>query len=647
MGWNSWNAFRCDISASLLEQIAQAMATNGMQAAGYQYVVVDDCWALAARDANGNVVPDPTVFPNGVKPVADFIHSLGLKFGIYTDAGTETCQGRTGSYGHELQDAATYASWGVDYVKVDWCFSSGIDAATEYGVFSNALRESGRPMVYSICNWGDSSPWIWGPHTGNLWRTTPDISDSWNSMVSIVNSSSLHAAAAGPGYWNDPDMLEVGNGGMSFTQYQSHFSLWALMAAPLIAGNDLRSMSSSILAILTNSEVIAVDQDPAGIQGVKVKEAVAGQQVWSRPLAQAGARAVVLLNTNSVAAPISFSWSDIGLESGPATVRDLWLHADQGTFSNQYSASVTPDGVVMLMVHGNEPAVPTNATYLSDMVWTYAANTVGPVERDVNNDGQTMSVRGQVFSKGIGCNATAAVRVHLGGNAASFISCIGIDDQAAASNGTGFAVFEVWGDDQLLFRSGLLSVTSAVQTVNVDVTGRQDLWLRALADPVYGEQGAYADWAGARVTIFSSTADGIPDRWRQYYFGGDGTTTNAQSCATCDTDGTGQNNLFKYMAGLNPTNPASVFSILAVSQSGGTNTVTWKTSGGDINAASIYGPTIITNIVQGSSGTPAGAYSNNFADISGPLIIVPPGDTVTNYSDASGTNRFYRIRLGP
>ncbi len=568
MGWNSWNAFRCNISASLLQQIAQAMATNGMKDAGYQYVIVDDCWALTSRDANGNVVPDPNVFPNGVKPVADYIHSLGLKFGIYTDVGTKTCEGRAGSYQYELQDAAAYASWGADYVKVDWCFSSGIDPRTEYGVFSNALQAAGRPMVYSICNWGIGSPWVWGPHTGNLWRTTPDIGDSWNSVISITDASSIHAAAAGPGHWNDPDMLEVGNGGMSITEYQSHFSLWAMMAAPLIAGNDLRSMSASIIAILTNTEVIAVDQDPAGIQGVKVKEAVSGLQVWAKPLQEPGARAVLLLNRSWSTQPISFTWGDIGLGSGPATVRDLWLHADQGTFSSQYSASVVPAGVVMLVVRGTEPPPPTNVTYISDMVWTYSANTVGPVERDMSNggadpgDGQTISVRGQTYTKGVGCNATAAVRVHLGGNGSRFISDIGLDDEVA-TNGTGFVIFEVWGDDALLFRSDVLSATSAVQTVNLNVLGKQDLWLRALADPARDESTAHADWAGARVLCASSTGDGIPDAWRQQYFGGDGTTTNNLSCALCDPDGDGQNNLTEFLAGTDPTNSVSCWRIQA------------------------------------------------------------------------------------
>ncbi|HUJ10249.1 MAG TPA: NPCBM/NEW2 domain-containing protein [Verrucomicrobiae bacterium] len=568
MGWNSWNAFRCNISANLLEQIAQAMATNGMKDAGYQYVIVDDCWALTSRDANGNVVPDPNLFPDGIKPVADYIHSLGLKFGIYTDAGTKTCEGRAGSYQHELQDAAAYASWGADYVKVDWCFSSGIDARAEYGVFSNALQAAGRPMVFSICNWGNNSPWIWGPHTGNLWRTTPDIGDSWNSVISITDASSVHAAAAGRGHWNDPDMLEVGNGGMSITEYQSHFSLWAMMAAPLIAGNDLRSMSPSIISILTNTEVIAVDQDPLGVQGVKVNEAVSGLQVWARPLQKPGARAVLLLNRSYATQPISFAWSDIGLGPGPATVRDLWQHADEGIFSNQYSASVDPAGVVMLIIRGSEPPPPTNAAYVSDMAWTYAVNTLGPVERDRSNggadagDGQTISIRGQSYPKGIGCDATAAVRVHLGGNGSRFISDIGLDDEVA-TNGTGFVVFEVWGDDALLFRSDVLSGTSTAQTVNVDVTGKQDLWLRALADPAHDEGAAHADWAGARVLVLSSNGDGIPDAWRQQYFGGDGTTTNDQSCALCDPDHDGRNNLTEFLTGTDPTNDASFWRIQA------------------------------------------------------------------------------------
>ena len=263
MGWNSWNHFHCDVSEQLIEQEADAIASSGMRDAGYKYVVIDDCWQTA-RDAHGVVVADSTRFPHGIKAVADYVHGKGLKFGIYTDAGTKTCQGRPGTLGHEVQDARTYASWGVDYVKEDWCNAAHLNAPVQYAKFRDALARTGRPIVFSICEWGSNQPWDWAPRVGNLWRTTDDIDDNWPSMLANLDQNGQHATAARPGAWNDPDMLEVGNGGMTNDEYRAHFSLWAIMAAPLIAGHDVRTMSDSTKAILLNREVIAVDQDSLG-----------------------------------------------------------------------------------------------------------------------------------------------------------------------------------------------------------------------------------------------------------------------------------------------------------------------------------------------------------------------------------------------
>ncbi|GHO43513.1 alpha-galactosidase D [Ktedonospora formicarum] len=352
MGWNSWNKFGCNVSEALIKQQADAMVSSGLKAAGYQYVNIDDCWQIS-RDSSGNIVADASKFPSGIKSLADYVHSKGLKLGIYTDAGTATCQGRPGSYNHEQQDANTYASWGIDYVKEDWCNTSGLDPQTQYIKMRDALAQTGRPIVFSICNWGVNSPWAWGPATGNLWRTTGDISNNWNSMLSNLDSSSQHASAAGPGAWNDPDMLEVGNGGMTQTEDTSHFSMWAIMAAPLIAGNDLSAMSSTTLSILTNSEVIAVDQDAAGKQGTKVSDNGAGLQVWSKTLQANGARAVALFNRSGSAANITVNWNTIGLSNASATVRDLWAHADKGSFTGSYTANVPSHGIVMLKIVGS------------------------------------------------------------------------------------------------------------------------------------------------------------------------------------------------------------------------------------------------------------------------------------------------------
>src|SRR5215471_7029764 len=257
MGWNSWNHFGCDVSAQLIRETADAMVASGLKDAGYQYVVIDDCWQVA-RDARGHLVADSARFPGGMKPLADYVHGRGLKFGLYTDAGRRTCQGRPGTYGSEDTDARTFAEWGVDYVKEDWCNAEGLESPVQYAKFRDALARSGRPIVFSICEWGSANPWEWGPATGNLWRTTGDIEDSWTSMLANLDLSGQHAAAARPGSWNDPDMLEIGNGGMTDEEYRAHFSLWAIMAAPLVAGNDVRTMSQATRDILTNREVIAV-----------------------------------------------------------------------------------------------------------------------------------------------------------------------------------------------------------------------------------------------------------------------------------------------------------------------------------------------------------------------------------------------------
>ena len=348
MGWNSWNHFGCNVSAQQIRETADAMAASGMRDAGYRYIVIDDCWQVA-RDAQGRLVADSARFPDGIRPLADYVHAQGLKFGIYTDAGRKTCQGRPGTYGHEVEDARTFAAWGVDYVKEDWCYADSLDAPVQYAKFRDALRAAGRPVVFSICEWGSFSPWEWGPATGHLWRTTTDIEDTWTSMLDNLDISAQHAAAARPGAWNDPDMLEVGNGGMTDAEYRAHFSLWAIVAAPLMAGNDLRTMTPATRDILTNREVIAVDQDSLGVQGTIVQEDPPEHQVWLKPLRD-GSRAVVLLNRSTAPDSITASWWRLRLPTGPALVRDLWAHADLGPFTGKFTALVPPHGAVMVRI---------------------------------------------------------------------------------------------------------------------------------------------------------------------------------------------------------------------------------------------------------------------------------------------------------
>jgi alpha-galactosidase len=354
MGWNSWNRFGCNVSEALVRHAADAMVRTGMKAAGYQYIVIDDCWQIG-RDKDGNIVPDPKRFPSGIKPLADYVHSLGLKFGIYSDAGTKTCQGRPGSRGYEFQDARQYAAWGVDYLKYDWCSTSTQNAPASYAIMRDALAKSGRPIVFSICEWGTDNPWLWGANIGNLWRTTTDILDRWEGrgktygagVMDIVDMQVGLDSYAGPGHWNDPDMLEVGNGGMTDTEYRSHFSLWAMLAAPLIAGNDLDHMTPETLAILTNRDVIAVDQDPLGYEGTRVAHED-GEDIWMKPLT--GNRiAVVLLNRGASERTMRVDWPQIGwAPDRSAAVRDLWAHKELGDFTGGFSAPVPSHGVVMI-----------------------------------------------------------------------------------------------------------------------------------------------------------------------------------------------------------------------------------------------------------------------------------------------------------
>ncbi len=358
MGWNSWNKFACKgINEKVVRETADQMASNGMKDAGYEFVVIDDCWQTG-RDAQGNIVADVERFPSGIKALADYVHSKGLKFGIYTDAGTMTCAKRPGSIGHEYQDAQQYANWGVDYLKEDWCNTlPGQSSESSYTLMREALKATGRPIVFSICEWGSTKPWLWAGSIGNMWRSTGDIQDCWdckkawggNGVVQILDQLNGIESYAGPGHWNDPDMLEVGNGGMNKEENRAHFSMWALLSAPLLAGNDLANMSADTREILLNKEVIAVDQDVMGLQGRRVKK-MGDLEVWSKQLADGG-RAVALLNRSDKAATISADWTDIGYPTTvSAAVRDLWAKKDVGRKSGSYSAEVPSHGVVMVTV---------------------------------------------------------------------------------------------------------------------------------------------------------------------------------------------------------------------------------------------------------------------------------------------------------
>jgi len=347
MGWNSWNKFGCDVDEELVRGMAESMVQSGMAAAGYEYVVIDDCWQTS-RDAEGNIVADPERFPSGIKALADSVHALGLKFGLYSCAGDKTCEGRPGSRGYEEQDARQYAAWGADYLKYDWCHTEGLQAEPAYRKMRAALEAAGRPIVFSICEWGRSQPWLWARGVGHLWRTTGDIRDNWESVVKILDLQIGLEDYAGPGGWNDPDMLEVGNGGMTPDEYRAHFSLWCILAAPLMAGNDLRTMSRETAFILTNPDVIAVDQDELGIQGRRIRKE--GElEVWVKPLAD-GSQAVALFNRGQDKERISVAWPELEIETSTCYVRDLWRRQERGRFLSGYAADVPPHAVVLVKV---------------------------------------------------------------------------------------------------------------------------------------------------------------------------------------------------------------------------------------------------------------------------------------------------------
>ena len=347
MGWNSWNHFAGRVTDATVRATADRIVATGMKAAGYIYVNIDDTWE-AGRDAEGNILTNKK-FPN-MKALADYVHSKGLKIGIYSSPGPFTCGGYEGSYGHEKQDAKTYAGWGIDYLKYDWCSAGEIyhdtDMRAVYQKMGDALQASGRPIVFSLCQYGKADVWTWGTKVGgNLWRTTDDIADHWKSLEEIGFSQAQIGEFVQPGHWNDPDMLEVGNGGMTDDEYRVHMTLWALLSAPLLAGNDLDKMSDATLKILTNPDLIAIDQDQAAHHAKRT--ALEGNtEVWTREMND-GAAVVALFNRDDQAKQVTATWSKIGLTAG-AKARNLWTQEDVNLAGDSYTATVPKHGVVLL-----------------------------------------------------------------------------------------------------------------------------------------------------------------------------------------------------------------------------------------------------------------------------------------------------------
>jgi alpha-galactosidase len=367
MGFNTWNTFQTKINEDMLREMVNAFVSSGMRDAGYRYFVLDDGWMAMDRDQRGSLVADPVKFPHGMKAFADYVHSKGLKFGIYNCAGTKTCAGYPGTRGHEYEDARLYAAWGVDFLKYDWCNTDSLNAPEAYKTMSAALRATGRPIVFSICEWGDHGPWLWAKGVGELYRSTGDIGvgfvnnikiNNWTalSVLSILDKQEAIRGYNGPNHWNDPDMLEVGNG-MGYAEDKAHFSLWCMLAAPLAAGNDLRKMSAQTKGILTNREMIAVDQDSLGFAAFKMIMPDS-LEVWVKPLKNKEL-ALCFLNRTGINRKLNLHWDDLNIsdkfsgidihfENQKFSIRDLWEKKNLGTTTGNFDREIPVHDVVVL-----------------------------------------------------------------------------------------------------------------------------------------------------------------------------------------------------------------------------------------------------------------------------------------------------------
>jgi alpha-galactosidase len=495
MGWNGYNAYpvcNAELDEAKLRANIDALVASGMQAAGYQYVNLDFCWQLP-RTSEGLRVFDPMRLPGGIEALSHDVHALGLSLGVW--APFQDCRQEPGSEGHEVVDAATYAAWGVDYVKYVNCNA----VVTENAVLAlaGALVEGGRPAVLAL----DAAPFQeWMHEAAQLWRTGTDVMPTWSSLVAAIDGAVPLAAYARPGAFNDPDMLQVGNGQLTLGEMRAVFSVWSILSAPLLAGNELTTMTDETRDILTNNRVIALNQDPLGLQAALVRRE-GDVDILAKPLAECGARGVVLWNRGETSAEIAVSLEELWLEREPASVWELWQDEPIASGQDGFRVTVPAHDALALKLTGVEPPLPRGRAYLSDLRWTYVTNGHGPVELDRTNgealplDGQSIRLRGEAYDKGLGVHGPSLIRYRLGRACSRFSADVGIDDD---QGGRGSAQFEVWGDGELLFQSGTLTGTSPVREVSVDVSDRRELRLFV---GVGGDDFAndHAVWAGARL----------------------------------------------------------------------------------------------------------------------------------------------------
>ena len=518
MGWNSWNTFQGKIDEGKIRGIADALVASGMRDAGYEYLVLDDGWMASQRDSAGNLVADPVKFPSGMKALADYIHARGLKFGIYQDRGHSTCMKLPGSFQHEQLDMDLFATWGVDYLKLDSCYAeiNGRLSTADYAVYRDCIIKTGRPMILSLANYTDPS-WAWGGgQIGHLWRTSYDISPSMGSVYYCADTTAgdivIHPAFnglwqfAGPGRWNDPDMLEVGNL-KSDRENRTHFALWCILAAPLMAGNDLRSMTDSARDVFTAAEVIKVNQDPRAVQGCKVFDD-GDHEVYNKPLSD-GTTAVLLLNKGAADADLTVSWDQVGLK-GPQPVRDLWQRKDLGIYTNGFTAKALPQHdhrLLKIGTPGRPPlplpkAVPSakymvirkGTTYLSELCYVWRSGQVPP-RYNSNSDGQPLAIGGTPYQRGFGFKGRCQAMFKLNGKARRFRAVIGLDAACQSDDSCRFQVrnLDPIGPTSLLYDSGKMTRDTAPKTVDIDVTGVDCLILEC------DGKNALGNWADARV----------------------------------------------------------------------------------------------------------------------------------------------------
>ncbi len=475
MGWNGYNAFGCDseLDETKLKAIVKAMIDSGMQSAGYHYVNLDSCWQLE-RTEDGERVIDTERLPGGIEALSEWVHDLGFGFGFYSHI--QDCQQMAGGAGFEEMDVASYVAWGVDYLKYVPCGTGGAELRGAVEDLAAVLAQADRRIVLSLA----APPFQeWMRDSVQLWRTSGVAAPTWSSIVAAIDATVPLAAYARPGAFNDPDMLEIGNGDLTAGEKRAQLSVWSVLSAPLLAGNDLTDMTEETRAILTNSDVIAIDQDPLGLQGTLVRRE-GNVELLAKPLAACGARAAVLWNRGTTTTNFTVTWEDVWLEPDAGSARDLWSDTELDATAQGVSVTVPGHDAVALRIQGTEPPLPKGRVYLSDLPWTYVTNGFGPVELDRTNgedeplDGAPIRLRGAAYEKGLGVHAPSLIRYRLGQKCSRFAADVGIDDDV---DGKGSVQFEVWADGERLFQSGRVTGTSPTQSVDVDIRGRRELRL--------------------------------------------------------------------------------------------------------------------------------------------------------------------------